>query len=77
MGAITTVESIVELTEIQTPVNGQTVYVKSYIVSKSVGGGLFTYYSADATKNDYGLIVNGWNRAFKENYTVEDFWWCL
>ncbi len=62
MSTITTVESIAELTAIQSPEEGQTVYVKSYYQGLAKGGGNFIFESSKlAIKNDV-TIFNGWVR---------------
>ncbi|MDS7931828.1 hypothetical protein RMB13_20540 [Acinetobacter sp. V102_4] len=61
------IESISELLNIQNPVNGQTVYVKSYYSGQSRGGGHFIYDSAKSTQNDSGTIFNGWVRQLASN----------
>lgn len=55
-------ESINELLNIQNPVNGQTVYVKSYYSGQKRGGGHFIYDSTKSTQNDSGTVFNGWVR---------------
>lgn len=55
-------ESINELLAIANPVNGQTVYVKSYYSGQNKGGGHFTYDTTKSTQNDSGTIFNGWVR---------------
>lgn len=69
MSTITTVESIAELLAIQSPVDGQTVFVKSYHTGLSMGGGTFTYDSTKYMQNDGGVIVNGWVRTHFESIT--------
>lgn len=73
MSTITTVESIAELTSTQNPLEGQTVFVKSYHVGKGIGGGHFTYKAANASINDGGLIINGWGRIYKNSIRPEYF----
>ncbi|XZU28337.1 hypothetical protein ACT4ZA_11200 [Acinetobacter baumannii] len=55
-------ESINELLAIANPLNGQTVYVKSYYSGQNKGGGHFTYDTTKSTQNDSGTIFNGWVR---------------
>ncbi|MBP1506013.1 hypothetical protein J8Z68_14420 [Acinetobacter nosocomialis] len=64
MSTVTTVESIAELTAIQSPEEGQTVYVKFYYQGLNKGGGKFIYASGKKAINDYGLTINGWVREF-------------
>jgi len=62
-------ESISDLLNIQNPVNGQTVYVKSYHIGKGKGGGDFSYDSTKSAITDGGLVFNGWVR---QNIVVPD-----
>ncbi|USA45195.1 hypothetical protein NDN11_10680 [Acinetobacter sp. C26M] len=77
MSTITTVESIAELKQIQSPVNGRTVHVKSYILSKNVGGGLFTYDGSKSNINDGGVVINGWCRVSIEQSLRPEWFGCI
>ncbi|WP_151765995.1 phage tail fiber protein [Acinetobacter colistiniresistens] len=73
MSTITTVESIAELTAIQSPVDGQTFYVKSYHAGLGQGGGHFSYNPNRVSENDFGLIIKGWIRQNVTYVTPEMF----
>lgn len=73
MNTITTVESIAELTAIQSPIDGQTVYVKSYHAGLGKGGGEFSYVSSRASENDNGIVINGWVRFNSDVVSPEMF----
>ncbi|NUF16825.1 hypothetical protein [Acinetobacter lactucae] len=62
-------ESVSELLSIQNPVNGKTVYVKSYHIGKGKGGGNFSFDSTKIAINDGGLVFKGWVR---QNIVVPD-----
>ncbi|RSO00956.1 hypothetical protein [Acinetobacter pittii] len=66
-------ESISELLNIQNPVNGQTVYVKSYWEDIGEGGGYFIYDSTKALINDNGIVINGWMRQFEGDIDISWF----
>lgn len=69
--AVTTVDSILDLASLTTWV-GRTVQVKSYHSGQGVGGDLFTYDVLKSEINNGVTIINGWVRASKEVYLVED-----
>lgn len=71
MSAITTVESIAELLVIQNPVDGQTVYVKSYHAGLGKGGGGFEYISTKVTGSNGITNFNGWIRLNFQMITPE------
>jgi len=60
MSAITTVESIAELTGIQNPIDGQTIYVKSYYAGDNKGESMRSYNYSRRSENDSFLCINGW-----------------
>lgn len=53
---LTALESIADLLIIQTPFDGQTVHVKSYLAGNNVGGGAFVWNST-STATDNGVTV--------------------
>lgn len=73
MSTITVVESIADLIGITNPINGQTVYVKSYYSGLNSGGGEFIFDPSKTSINDSGLIFNGWVRANFNIISPESF----
>lgn len=57
--------------------NGRTVYVKSYHADfgtrGQIGGGQFIYNESLATKNDGGLVINGWVRVKTGHYIIPEW----
>lgn len=76
MNTITTVESIAELIAIQNPVDGQTVYVKSYHAGLGKGGGHFVFDSTKLLINDFGVTINGWSRTSLEQKIRPEWFGC-
>lgn len=67
-------ESVSELLSIQNPVNGQTVYVKSYHNGLAIGGGHFIYDSSKAAQKDEVVVFNGWVRQFINQKEYDATW---
>lgn len=65
---ISSVDSVSSLSSISSPVQGMTVFVKSYYTpnfslnNPFIGGGLFTYDPSKSLINDGGVVINGWVR---------------
>lgn len=68
----TTYKSINDMLEIESPKNGQRVYVESYNDGLGVGGKFFIYSASKSTVNDGGRCINGWI-AQKEVLDIHDF----
>ena len=74
------IETVAGLASIQSPKNGQTVYVKSYrnptnlaLVNPYEGGGYFVYDSEQSAVNNGGTIINGWIRVFDGDVDISWF----
>lgn len=75
MSTITTAESIAELTAIQSPVDGQTVYVKSYHAGLERGGDKFVFKASDTTLvNDVTVFNAIGGRWFRYNWKSPDIY---
>ena len=68
-----TLESISELLSLNSPRNGQLVYVKSYHAGHDEGGDDFIYKTSRQLENDGISIFNGWERQKNgKPWTLED-----
>jgi hypothetical protein len=70
--AVTTVESVDDL-QYLTKWHGRTVTVKSFHNGLNKGGGIFVFNQSKEQINDYGCIINGWERLDYQEVTAEMF----
>ncbi|KRI32408.1 hypothetical protein [Acinetobacter pittii] len=67
------VESIADLLLIQNPVDGQTLYAKSYYAGENKGGDNFYFDSTRVNENDGITIFSGWVRDLSDKIlTIDD-----
>ncbi|WP_227504026.1 hypothetical protein [Acinetobacter baumannii] len=67
---VLTFKSIADLLAYTPRMDGQIVYVESYIAGKNKGGDSFEYNSSRALENDGISVFNGWVRIFSVPYVT-------